>query len=95
MLDDQAPARLLRTPGKALEAHYKLFEFVARQHLGLSGHGQSFGTPLTGPLWQFGESCHTRLDNRYPVIAKVNYVIGPAGPLEESLSQRESHGPRR
>ena len=36
-----------------------------------------------------------RLDNRTSVIARANYVIGPAEPPEESLSQRESHGPRR
>ncbi len=35
-----------------------------------------------------------RLDNRSPVIARANYLTGPAEPLEESLSQRESHGPR-
>jgi len=29
------------------------------------------------------------------VFAKAKCVIGPAEPLEESLSQRESHGPRR
>jgi hypothetical protein len=36
-----------------------------------------------------------RLDNRTSVIARANYVIGPAEPPEESLSQRGSHGPRR
>jgi hypothetical protein len=30
-----------------------------------------------------------------PVIAKAKCVIGSAEPLEESLSQRESHGSRR
>ncbi|MGC1363066.1 MAG: hypothetical protein WA826_17985 [Silvibacterium sp.] len=50
VLDDQAPASLLGAPSVTLKAHYKLFEFVARKHLGLSRHGHNFGTPLAGPL---------------------------------------------
>ena len=42
--------------GAAPEARYKLFECVARKPLGRSSHCQSIGTPLTGPLGQFGLS---------------------------------------
>jgi hypothetical protein len=54
-----------------LQADYKLLKFGSRKHFGLSSYGHGFCTPHWGALWQFGESCHMRLDADLLAAKKV------------------------
>jgi hypothetical protein len=76
VLDDEAPAGFLWAPTVALKADDKLLKFRSRKHFGLSSHGHGFRTPLWGALWQFGESCHVRLDVNLLTAKKVIFESG-------------------
>src|ERR1019366_9340948 len=100
VLDDEAPARLLRPPAVALQADHKLLKFGSRKHFGRSSHGHGFCTPLWGALRQFGESCHMRLDNRcsqgqeghFRKWLKVRHVQTGESSLVPSMSRSASDG---